>query len=358
MPNSLETFFDNTNNSLYIKLNENNSNFNLHIINELDNHEINNVILDLKEAGNDISIDFLIEKLKEYDKVITLVNSVIAPELLEKLQGVSNATINYDDLSFRDEKQKEDFEKDLTTNLLNLPLDYTERLTEFNSNKFNHEIAKNYVDLIVKDYYNYLDENAIERFKNTVIKIDGVEGADLIRTFLSSLIDLPFSSKLNVEDNTNIKEGLTDLVMMDFIKKHEIMLDYVPSFANIMLFLREKLALIGTKEDVLSLIFKGNIDQIITASNLEEDAFKEELTNASNHNSDYENLIHNIAVLSPENMVNLEKNMLKLSSRADSNLEALQIINDTIPYLLPEIGKDASDLINAYLNPEEISLSA
>ena len=139
MPNNNETFYNNSNETLYIKVINNDPEFNLHIINELNNHEIKKVILDLKEISNDVSIDYLLEKLKQYDYVMTLTNNNISPNLLSLIQSVSNTTLNYDNLSFRDEKQKEDFEKDITTNLLNLPLEQVERLTVFNLDKYMHK---------------------------------------------------------------------------------------------------------------------------------------------------------------------------------------------------------------------------
>lgn len=358
MPNEFESFYDNSNKSLYIKITSNNPEYNLHIVNELDNHEIQNVILDLKNVESDISIDFLFEKLKQYDNVITLVNNAISPELLTKIRSISSTTINYDILAFRDEAQRLDFEKDLTTNLLNLPLEQVERLTDFNQDNFNDAMTRNYVDLIIQDYFKYLDEASIARFKDTVVNIKGITDEELIRKLFSSLIDPPFSTNYSVQINTNIKEGLIDFVTIDFLKKYNIMLDYEASYARYVIFLRDKLSTLGSKENELELIFKGNIEQIIAGMSLAEEKFKEELEKIENHTTDYETLIHNIAALSPENIVSLENNLIKLSSRVDSKEEALQIINETIPQIMPEISLQTTELINSYLHSEEISLSA
>ncbi len=358
MPEKQEIFYDNSNNSLYIRIINNSPEDNLHIINELDNNNIKNVILDLKEAEKNISIEFLLEKLKQYDNVITLVNNTISSELLNKIQSVSSTTINYDKLSFRDENQKIDFEKDMTTNLLNLPLEQVERLTEFNQDKFNEEMTKNYADLIIQDYYKYLNETAINRLKDTAVNTDGITDKILIRNLFSSLIDPPFSSKYGADINVNIKEGLVDLCTIDFLKKYSFMMDYEANYPRYVIFLREKLASLGNKENKYELIFKGNIDQIINCIFTDEEKFKEEIEKVEKHNTDYEILIHNIASLSPNNMTNLENNLIKLSSRVDSNDEALQIINETIPQIIPDISLETTKLINDYLHPDEMRLSA
>ena len=358
MPNNNETFYDNTNASEYIKIISNDSAFFVHIINELENSSnVLNIILDLKYATNDISIDFLIEKLKQYGNVITLVNNKITGELLTKLQSVSSCTINYDTLSFRDEKQKEDFEKDLTTNILNLPLEKTDRLLEYNNEIFTNGMAKVYLDLIINDYAEYLDENSIERLKDTIIELKEEDSKYLIRTLFSSIIDLPFSPKLGTDINNKLKEALIDISVIDFLKKYSIMPDYSTNYPKEVIFLREKLKDLGSKENEKTLIFKGSIEQVINAISNEPEAFLNEVEQIDTNN--FSTLIHNIASLS-NNSNKFEEYLLKLSSRVDSKEEALSTINQTISELMPEseLSNQTNTLITEYLNQDGLTLSA
>ena len=358
MPNNNETFYDNTNSSEYIRITFNDSAFFVHIVNELDNNtNILHIILDLKEATNDISIDFLIEKLKQYGSVITLVNNKITGELLTKLQSVSSSILNYDTLSFRDEKQKEDFEKDLTTNILNLPLEKADKLLEYNDEIFTNGMSKAYLDLIINDYAEYLDENSVERLKDTIINLKGEDSKDLIRTLFSSIIDLPFSPKLGTETNSQLKEALIDISVIDFLKKYSIMPDYTTNYPKQVIFLREKLKSLGSKESEKTLIFKGSIEQVINAISNEPEAFITEVEQIDTDN--FSTLIHNIASLS-NNSNKFEEYLLKLSSRVDSKEEALSTINQTISELMPEseLYNQTNALITEYLNQNEIVLSA
>ncbi len=353
-----ETFYDNSNFTQYIRITANDSDFFAYVINELDNNNnILNVILDLKGASNDISIDFLMERLKQYGNVISLVNNSITGPLLSKINEVSTSTLNYDTLAFRDEKQKEDFEKDLTTNLLNLPLEKVDSLLEFSDERYNNAVSKIYLDLIIKDYAEYLDENSIERLKDALINLKLGENENLIRNLFSSIITPAFSAKIGTETNYNIKEALIDISLIDFAKRHGIMNDFTPSNPKYVIFLREKLRSLGSKESETTLIFKGSIEQLIEALAKDADEFISELGKVNNNQDYYSTLMHNIASLSPNSEL-LEKYLFKLSSRVDSKEEALSIINTTISEVMPEFSNQTNLYISDYLNNNGKHLSA
>ena len=237
-----------------------------------------------------------------------------------------------------------------------MPLERVPRLTEFDLHNYNDAMARNYVDLIIQDYFKYLDGNAVARLKDMVVNLKGIEEEDLIRKIFSSLIDLPFSTKYSLQTNAGIKEGLTDICVLDFLRKYGILLDYETKYPGYVIFLREQLAGLGSKGAELELIFKGNIDQIISAFSLDEDRLNMEMRMIESHTTGYDILLHNIARLAPG--INLEKYLVKLSASVSSKTEALQIMNDTIKEVMPEISIEASKLINAYLHPEEVTIHA
>ena len=359
MPNN-ETYYDNTKLTQYIKLSTNDSDFSAHVINELTNRDkIFSIIIDLKDASNDISIDFLIETLKHYGTIITIVNNKINGPLLSKINEISSRTLNYDELSFRDEKQKEDFEKDLVTNILNLPLERVDKLFEINPENYTNNMAKIFLDMIIKDYAEYLDENSVERLKDTIINLKAMDDKELIRTLFSSLINPAYSPKLGTTANEKIKESLIDIIVFDFSKKHGILSDYESKYSYYVIFLKEKLLSLGSKEDQTTFIFKGSIEQLINAVSTEPETFIDEINSIGTEKDSFNTLLHNIALTS-NNPTKFEEYLLKLSSRADTKEEAIMIINRTIKEiseLEPEISNKVVN-ISEYLNQSSLSLSA
>ena len=356
MPNN-SSFYDNTKLSFYIELSSNNSEFNTHIINELNNHHITSIILDLKNASNDISIDFLIEKLKQFGNVITLTNSKLSPSLQSKIESVSSTTINYDTLSFRDEKQREDFEQDITTNILNLPIERVDKLVEFNQDVFNNAIEKDYLELILSEYGPYLSANAVDNLKNTVINTNGLTENEILYNIFSSIVNPAYSSKLNADINEKIKQSFIDLAIIDFSKKHHLMLNHEAKYPNYIIYIKEKISFLDDEESLTKLLFNGNIDTIIELIGLSNEELLEELQNVDKSDTSYDKLLHDISSLSPKYESKLNSILFKLSSRVNSKQEALGIINQTISELMPEIKEQTANLITSYLNQKDNIIS-
>lgn len=349
MPNN-ESFYDNTKLAYYIKLTSNDSTFNTHIINELDNHDIQTVILDLKETKGNLSIEFLIERLKQFGNIITITNNNLPPTLLSKVQEITSSLINYDTLSFRDEKQKEDFETDIITNILNLPLEKVEKLLEYNGDIFNDTMVKNYLELILKDYGNYVSPNTLENLKNTILNLKGLSDNEVLYNIFASLVSPAYSSKLDINYNEKIKQSFIDMAILDFSHNHEVLLDYEAKYPSYVIYLKEKLSFIEDKETLAKLLFSGNIDAIIELTGLTNEELEAELKNIDEKNTSYEKLLHEIASLSPKHATLLENYLLKLSTRVNTKEEALSIINTSIGDLMPELKSQTESLIANYLN--------
>ena len=215
-----------------------------------------------------------------------------------------------------------------------------------NSNN-NLERINSYIDLIFKDFTEYLNEEKLLRikeiFQNTISKEYNESRLlqEMFKVFINSNIFLEYP---------NLNEALIEICIIDFLKANNIFPEYQISNPELVVFLRKKLEKIVDNENLIMFISNGNFEQFIELIKESKEEFINELQLVEKHETKYQKLINSIASLSPKNSEELANILIKLFSRVETEKEAIEIILEVIPTIMPEISKQTSDLINEYLN--------
>ena len=215
-----------------------------------------------------------------------------------------------------------------------------------NSNN-NLERINSYIDLIFKDFTEYLNEEKLLRikeiFQNTISKEYNESRLlqEMFKVFINSNIFLEYP---------NLNEALIEICIIDFLKANNIFPEYQISNPELVVFLRKKLEKIVDNENLIMFISNGNFEQFIELIKESKEEFINELQLVEKHETKYQKLINSIASLSPKNSEELSNILIKLFSRVETEKEAIEIILEVIPTIMPEISKQTSDLINEYLN--------
>lgn len=423
MPN--ETIYDNSNSVLYIKLSEINPDANIHIIDQLENNSINKIIIDARGLSiNDLNgFKMVLERIKSKNDIMSIVDDKTLSSIRNYLASLSLSTINYDRIIFNSKEEEVYFADNIIEQVLKLNTGKTEKLNISSEEIYYNAAARNYLYLILQDFGKYLSEETIAYLKALIEKDnvileqnheayvhfkeglgekiapenypsfhDGkVFGDDKIHIYLnvfpnhkredieSLLIYILFhyivkprySEKYTAFPNLNsdITNGLVDMLALDFLIKHGIFPNYHSNFANNVIFVREKLKTVGGPEERYMLVLNGTIDQIIAATSKNSDDFIEEYKTFGTKETKIDKLISSISNLDQAHAEGYKRSLLKLISRIGIDA-ALPVIKDTFLEMTPEMmpGKTKEDIetikkqvvtyIDEYTNQQHVKLAA
>ena len=228
-----------------------------------------------------------------------------------------------------------------------------------------NEMLKTYMNLISNEYKDYIPENRKESIKtfigsnNVVNRIvaeyDGQE-LDVIESQLIHEIFCYFISPEHLagyeQISSIISETISDIVALEFMQKNSIFPSYHSNYSKYIIFMKERLESIGSNEEKLLLMFRGSIKQIIDLTSKSQEEFFTEFSKAESNETDFDKLLNSISALSQNNQDKMKRVLLKLATRSNSKLDAIEQMKTVIPSIMPEIGMQTRKLIDEYLNPE------
>ena len=136
------------------------------------------------------------------------------------------------------------------------------------------------------------------------------------------------------------------------MQKNSIFPSYHSNYSKYIIFMKERLESIGSNEEKLLLMFRGSIKQIIDLTSKSQEEFFTEFSKVESNETDFDKLLNSISALSQNNQDKMKRVLLKLATRSNSKLDAIEQMKTVIPSIMPEIGMQTRKLIDEYLNLE------